>query len=134
MSPSLLLAFGIEKIAIKIGIRCCQCFNSAFALCSRCASDFLIACSEPFLLLELFLFPWRIARQYIKPTRPASLLILRFLVLGGHPEHIGEGQVPVEELVLGGQALDFGFAPGGEREGVSADVAELFVGDGRAQL
>src|SRR2546428_4541692 len=74
-------------------------------------ADIRVALCKPLFFLDFDAFPRWIPQHYVKPTRPPGLLVLRLLVLRGYPEHIGEGQVPVEELVLLPQADDLGLHP-----------------------
>src|SRR2546429_9315724 len=55
---------------------------------------------KPFFFLDLDPFPWRVAQHHIKATNPARLLVFGYFVCGGNTKYVGEGQMPVEELIL----------------------------------
>src|SRR6266568_4359255 len=89
---------------------------------------------KPFFFLNFDTFPRWIPQHHIKSSRPASLLILRYLTLCRYPEHIREGQVPVKELVLLSQAYNLVFHPIRDAVGVLLDVTKHLFSDRISEL
>src|SRR3989442_4088985 len=100
----------------------------------RSVSNIGTARSKPFFFLNLDTLPRRIPQHHIKPSRPASLLILRYLTICWYSEHIREGQVPVKELILFSQAYNLVFHPIRDAVGVLLDVAKHLFGDGISKV
>src|SRR2546425_8273780 len=81
-------------------------YHTSTLSCIGCIGNIWPSRGKPFLFLNFNTLPWRIPQHHIKATRPACLLIFRFLTFRRYPEDIGEGQVPVEELILLSQAYN----------------------------
>lgn len=88
---------------------------------------------KPFPVLQLHTLPRWIAENDIEAAVPAAELVLRFLASGRHLKDISERQMPVEELVLPGEAFDFVAHPLGCVMWVALQAAEDFVGDGKVK-
>src|SRR6266516_5940207 len=87
-------------------------YHTSTLSCIGCIGNIWPSRGKPVLFLNFDAFPRRIPQHHIKSTRPSSLFILRYLTFRWHSKDIGEGQVPVEELVLLSQAYDFITHPG----------------------
>src|SRR5262244_3032333 len=76
------------------------------------------------------MLPRGIPQHHIKPPIPSRLLILQLFIPHWHTEHIRERQMPVEELILLGQATNLLFVPGvDDVERITLDLAKEFFGD-----
>jgi hypothetical protein len=84
---------------------------------------------EPLLFLQLHAIPRWVSEQQIEAATPASGLALCDFAFSRHAEHIRERELPVEELVLVAQALDFVAHPRGTVMWIALDFAQHVIGD-----
>ena len=87
--------------------------------------------AEPLLLLQLDSVPGRVAEHHVEAATPAGGRILRLLATPRQQEDAGEGDVPVQEVVvpLVGQAHDLVVHERGDMVRVVLDRPEDGVGD-----
>src|SRR2546427_5704489 len=96
----------------------------------RSIGDIITLTCKPFLFLKLYSFPWWIPQHHIKPAIPSCLFILRLFIPYWHTEHIRERQMPVEELILLGEAANLLLVPTvDDVERIALDLAKEFFGD-----
>src|SRR2546422_2331116 len=99
------LTFGLtsvfQKSSIQSRVFSLQCFNQV-PTGGRISgiNDIGPARGKPFFLLELDPIPRWVTQHDVKATTPLRFLVLRLLTGCWYTEHIGERQVPVEELIL----------------------------------
>src|SRR6266487_1805629 len=129
------LALIIHKSRIQLRIIICQCCNHSASLCCiGRIGNYRATRGEPLFFLYLYAFPRWIPQHHVKSARPASQLIFRFLALRGHSKHVGEGQVPVEELVLLRETPDLVAHPTSDIIWIFFNLTKNFFCDGIGEV